>query len=225
MSFGKARSRRVEPARRGGSLPLGPLHSCRINCRAAVGGPATAESSTRQGRGTDLELQNPIRNFFLLHTSTKTAFYDPIRSSTAGREIQSFLKNPTQLDIPAISPSPVRWTRCNMAEPTPIFDPPVLENETSAVEAEGSATTTDNGALKENNGQDVTMAGLEESGVKAAKTGADPAVSVSHLHCVPTTALLYSPRSHSPTMRTIMITFTTIATMNSRSQLRDVYMA
>lgn len=65
-----------------------------------------------------------------------------------------------------------------MSEPTPVFDPPVLENGTSAVEGEGSAApTTDNGAPKENNGQDVTMAGLEDSGVKAAKTGADPAVS------------------------------------------------
>lgn len=64
-----------------------------------------------------------------------------------------------------------------MSEPTPVFDPPVLENGTSAVEGEGSASTTDNGAPKENNGQDVTMAGLEEPGVKVAKTGADPAVS------------------------------------------------
>lgn len=65
-----------------------------------------------------------------------------------------------------------------MSEPTPVFDPPVLENGTSAVEGESSAApTTDNGAPKENIGQDVTMAGLEDSGVKTAKTGADPAVS------------------------------------------------
>lgn len=88
-----------------------------------------------------------------------------------------------------------------MSEPTPVFDPPVLENGTSAVEAEGSSTTTDNGALKENNGQDVTMAGLEESGAKNAKTGADPAVSVYYLLRRPATALLYFihlDRIHQP---------------------------
>lgn len=88
-----------------------------------------------------------------------------------------------------------------MSEPTPVFDPLVLENGTSAVEAEGSATTTDNGALKENNGQDVTMAGLEESGGKTAKTGADPAVSVYHLLCKPATALvcfIHLDRIHQP---------------------------
>lgn len=78
-----------------------------------------------------------------------------------------------------------------MSEPTPVFDPPVLENGTSAVEGEGSAPITDNGAPKENNGQDVTMAGLEEPGVKAAKTGADPAVSdaICYVSRCATTAL------------------------------------
>lgn len=66
-----------------------------------------------------------------------------------------------------------------MSEPTPVFDPPV-ENATSAVGTEGSApaaATTDNGGAKENNSQDVTMAGLEGAGVKAAKAGAEQTVS------------------------------------------------
>lgn len=87
-----------------------------------------------------------------------------------------------------------------MSEPTPVFDPPVLENGTSAVEGEGSAPTTDNGAPKENNSQDLTMAGPEEPGVKAAKTGADPAVSdaICYVSSCATTALFTSLGSHSP---------------------------
>lgn len=68
-----------------------------------------------------------------------------------------------------------------MSEPTPVFDPPVLENGTSTVEADGNAppaSTTDNGGAKDNNGQDVTMAGVEDSGVKALKPGENPAVSL-----------------------------------------------
>lgn len=67
-----------------------------------------------------------------------------------------------------------------MSEPTPVFDPPVLENAASTVVSEGPAppaATIENGGVKENNGQDATMAGLEDSGVKAVKTGPDQAVS------------------------------------------------
>ncbi|KKY39745.1 hypothetical protein UCDDA912_g00231 [Diaporthe ampelina] len=89
-----------------------------------------------------------------------------------------------------------------MSEPTPIFDPPVLENATSAAEAEGSApsvTTTDNGGLKENNGQDVTMAGLEESGVKTAKTGPDPALSLASNNAAATTTTTTATTASSST--------------------------
>lgn len=86
-----------------------------------------------------------------------------------------------------------------MSEPTPVFDPPVLENGTSAVEAESSATTTDNGALKENNGQDVTMAGLEESGGKVVKTGADPALSLASNNNPTTTTTTASSSTNPPT--------------------------
>jgi hypothetical protein len=74
-----------------------------------------------------------------------------------------------------------------MSELNPILDTHV-ENAPSAIETESSAppaTTTDNGEHKENNGQDIPMAGFEDSGLKAAnaKTGADPAVSDAHLLC------------------------------------------
>jgi hypothetical protein len=105
-----------------------------------------------------------------------------------------------------------------MSESTPILDPPV-ENATSAAGTEGSAppaAATDSRGSKENNGQDVTMAGLEDSGVKAAnaKTGADPAVSdaICHVYhqCFLHPLGWHSP-PHSPGT----------ATMNYGSQLRN----
>lgn len=118
-----------------------------------------------------------------------TPFCDPNNSSIAGQGNNFFLFLIwARFEVSAsIVPSQPRRTRCNMSEPTPIFDPPAIENGTTAVEAEGSAatTTTDNGGSKENNGQDVTMAGLEETGAKAAKTGADAAVSDTILLRVP----------------------------------------
>lgn len=147
-----------------------------------MGEPAAAESSLRQGRGSSLKRASKIQ-FRTSSSSTQaprtTTFCDPIESSTAASSIRSSFSNSNcsskrNQKLPSRVIKPV----ANMSEPTPVFDPPVLENGTSAVEGEGSAApTTDNGAPKENNGQDVTMAGLEDSGVKAAKTGADPAVS------------------------------------------------
>ncbi|POS76265.1 hypothetical protein DHEL01_v205340 [Diaporthe helianthi] len=76
-----------------------------------------------------------------------------------------------------------------MSEPAPVFDTPV-ENATSAIETEGFAptpTTTDNGGAKENNSQDVTMAGLEGSGVKAAKAGTGAEQALASNNNPPTT--------------------------------------
>lgn len=101
-----------------------------------------------------------------------------------------------------------------MSEPTPVFDPPVVENGTSAVDAEASAQTTYNGGSKDDNGQDVTMAGLEETGAKSAKTGADPAVSdnlaVCH-RCSPFTSIAFT-------------TTCTTATMTSALQLHNAHL-
>ena len=201
MSFGKARSRRVEPAR-GWSSPLGPLPST----------PAAAESSLWQGRGRNLELQNPIGNFLSFHRS-RTALCDPFISSTAGRKISNSLSIFISVRIPGNCSIHSHWIRCNMSEPTPVFDPPVVDNGTSAVETEGSAppaATTDNGGLKENNSQDVTMAGLEDSGVKAAKTGTDPAVSATNRYACQHCSIHCAWMSLTTTCTSA---FTTIATL------------
>lgn len=171
-----------------------------------MGGPAAAESSLRQGRGVTSSskiqfgtspscTQPPEQLSTIRYTARQRAgesdYFSKILSSSNYQPLPR---------LKSLDPS-------QMAEPTPVFDPPVLENGTSAVEAEGSATTTDNGTLKENNGQDVTMAGLEESGVKTSKTAGDPTVSVYHWLC--TRPLLCSihlhrihnhtqSRSHSP---------------------------
>ncbi|KAK2609948.1 hypothetical protein N8I77_003415 [Diaporthe amygdali] len=87
-----------------------------------------------------------------------------------------------------------------MSEPTPVFDPPVLENGTSAVEADGNAppaATTDNGGAKDNNVQDVTMAGVEDSGVKAVKPGDNAALSLASNNA--TTATAASTSTNPPT--------------------------
>ncbi|KAG8159382.1 hypothetical protein KVR01_011043 [Diaporthe batatas] len=87
-----------------------------------------------------------------------------------------------------------------MSEPTPVLDPPV-ENAPSLVETDGAApaaATTDNGGAKKNNGQDVTMAGLEGSGVKAAKAGAGAEPVLAGSNNAPTTTASSSTNPPTP---------------------------
>lgn len=159
-----------------------------------MGKPAAAESSLRQGKRQSKEgPRAPKFNWEFVALVHKLRQHLSATRTTAQKQDRETHSPPppliwARLEVSAsIVPSQPRRTRCNMSEPTPVFDPPAIENGTSAVEAEGSAatTTTDNGGPKENNGQDVTMAGLEETGAKTAKTGADAAVSDNILLGVP----------------------------------------
>lgn len=157
--------------------------------------PAAAESSMRAGKREHPRAPKSNSDLLPLAHTHQRSFVRP------GPQLNNWPRNtisPAEFHCSSNSRNHrvnSRRIRCNMSEPAPIFDPPVVENGTAAAEAEGSAPPTDNGGLKENNGQDVTMAGLEESGVKTPKTGVDPAVSES-ICCVHHDHLIHFGRIH-----------------------------